>query len=192
MTYELGDGDRSQLEAVNAALSAPKPPPPARPWWRRNLRWIAIALVVDVVVGNVLWRVLRDEKSTPERAVQQAVKLVADGDWDGLRHALCTPDRARYSTADLAQGGRTANLVLRGVEDIEVEQVTTVPDVSLGPVSLPARRVHGQLIAALGPPAAVWVTVVKEPTAWKVCLSAGGYGLPALGVDVAPSTDLLK
>lgn len=192
MTWELATGSRDEWAAVNARLAAPPPPPPRVPWWRRHARWIVLGLVADLVVGTLLLRWVRDEKSTPERAVVRLAQLVHDHDWSGVRNALCAPDRARYSTADVEQSGRAALLLLRGVETFRVSRVTTVPDVKLGPVGLPARRVDGQLVAALGPPSAAHVTVVQEPTAWKVCLSAGGYGVDALGVDEPAGGDLLR
>lgn len=192
MTFDLGSGDSGAWRAVNAQLSAPPPPPAQRPWWRRHLRWLVLALVVDVVVGTLLWRWVRDEDSTPERAVQQVTELVGDRDWAGLRAALCAPDRARYTVADLATAGQAALLVLRGVDRFEVARVVTVPDAQLGPVGLPTRRVEGRVVAPLGPGSAAHVTVVQEPTAWKVCLSAGGYGLEVMNVDVPASSDLLS
>jgi len=186
------DGDRSALHAANEAFSRPPAPPKRPPWWRRHLRWLLVLLVADLVVGTALWRWLRDEGGTPQRAVEDAVSLVADQDYDGLRAALCAPDRARYTTRDLAEAGRAVHLVLHGVAGFEVERVETLPDVSLGPVGLPARRVEGEVIAVLGEPSRAWVTVVQEPTAWKVCLSAGGYGLAAMSVDEPLAEDLLR
>lgn len=193
MDFDLGAGDRDAWRAVNAQLSA-VPGPPKRPsWWRRHLRWLVLALVADVVLGTLLFRWLRDEQSTPERAVQEAVARVHDRDWQGLRDGLCAPDRARYGEAELAQAGLAALVVLRGVDGFEVDRVVTLPDLTLlGPVALPARRVEGRVIASLGPPSAAHVTVVHEVTAWKVCLSAGGYGLAVLRVDIPPSEGLLE
>ena len=191
MTFDLGAGDREAWQAVNATLAA-GPPPAVRPtWWRRHLRWLVLGLVADLLVGTVLWRWLRDEESTPERAVQQLAELADGGDWEELRNALCTPDRARYTTADIEASGRAAVLLLRGVDGFEVARVVEVPDARLGPVGLPTRRVEGRLVASLGPGSPAHVTVVKEPAAWKVCLSAGGYGLEALGLEAAPEQDLL-
>lgn len=192
MTFELGGGDRDAWHAVNATLATPPPPPARRPWWRRHLRWLVLGLVVDLVLGSLVWRWLRDEQSTPERAVQRLAELADDGDWAALRDSLCAPDRARYTVEDLARSGRAAVLLLRGVDGFEVSRVVTVPDARLGPVGLPTRRVEGRVVASLGPGSAAHVTVVKEPTAWKVCLSAGGYGLQSMGVDVPPETDLLR
>jgi hypothetical protein len=190
VTFDLS-GDRDAWRTLNASFSAPAPPPVRPPWWRRHLRWIALGLLADVLVGTLLWRWLRDEGSTPERAVQQVAALADAHDWSGLRNALCAPDRARYSTEDLTRAGEAALLALRGVDAFEVDRVVTVPDAQLGPVGLPTRRVEGRVVATLGPPSAAHLTVVKEPTAWKVCLSAGGYRLEALGVDVPPEPDLL-
>jgi len=192
VTFDLGTGDRDAWRAVNATLSAPPPSPVRRPWWRRHLRWLLLALVVDLLVGSLLWRWLRDEQSTPERAVQQLAELADGGDWAALRASLCAPDKARYTVDDIARSGRAAVLLLRGVDGFEVSRVVPVPDARLGPVGLPTRRVEGRVVAALGPGSPAHVTVVKEPTAWKVCLSAGGYGLQSLGVDVPPRQDLLS
>jgi hypothetical protein len=192
VTYELGDGDRAALHAAGAALSARPPAPRRAPWWRRHLRWLVLGLVADLLVGTFVWRWLRDESSTPERAVERAVALWADNDHAGLRNALCAPDRLRYSVADIAEAARAANLVLRGVDSFEIDRVVPLAEVSLGPASLPARRVEGRVVAVLGPPSRAWVTVVQEPTAWKVCLSAGGYGLEAMGVDVPATGSLLQ
>lgn len=191
MTFDLGAGDRAAWQALNAGLAAAPAPPRATPWWRRHLRWLVLALVADVLVGVLVWRWVVDEGSTPERAVQRVAERVGAQDWSGLRAELCAPDRGRYTTEDLAQAGAAALLVLRGVEGFEATRVSHLPEVRLGPAGLPARRVEGQLVAALGPRSAAHVTVVKEPTAWKVCLSAGGYGVAALGVEVPPQQDLL-
>lgn len=193
MDFDLGSSDADAWRAVNAELSAVPGPARRPPWWRRHLRWIVLALVADVVVGTLLFRWLRDEKATPERAVQQAVARVHDRDWKGLRDSLCAPDRARYGEAEIAQAGQAALLVLRGVDRFEVARVVTLPDITLlGPVALPARRVEGTVIASLGPPSEAHVTVVHEVTTWRVCLSAGGYGVTALGVDVPAEGDLLE
>jgi hypothetical protein len=192
VTWDLDAGDRAQWLAVNAQLSAPPPPPPRPPWWRRHARWIVVGLAADLLVGTLVLRWARDEKSTPERAVVRLAELVHDKDWAGARNALCAPDRARYSEADIEQSGRVALLLLRGVDTFRVGSVTNVPDVTLGPVGLPARRVDGEVVPSLGPPSPAHVTVVQEPTAWKVCLSAGGYGVDALGVDEPAGGDLLR
>lgn len=192
MSFDLGTGDRAAWESVNAVFSAPVLGPARPPWWRRNLRWLALGLVADVVIGALVLRALREESSTPQRAVVAAADLIAKKDYAGLRASLCAPDRARYSVGELADAGRQLHLVMHGVEKFVPEQVTVLPDVRLGPVGLPARRVDGQVVAMLGPPSAAHVTVVQEPTAWKVCLSAGGYGLAILGVDEPLHEDLLS
>jgi len=191
VTDAPGADHRAALHRANEAFSAPPAPAALAPWWRRNLRWLALMVLADLLVGTLLWRWLRDEASTPQRAVEQAVQLVADKDYAGLRGALCAPDRVRFTEGELAQAGRSAHLVLHGVDGFDVERVVVVPDVSLGPASLPARRVEGKVVALLGDPSRAWVTVVKEPTAWKVCLSAGGYGLDVMGVDVPAADQLL-
>ncbi len=192
MTFNLGGSDRGAWQAVNAELSAVPAAAKRPPWWRRHLRWLLLGLVVDLVVGTLVFRWLGTEKGTPERAVQQAAARVSDKDWQGLLDGLCTADRSRYTVGDLARAGQTALLVLRGVEGFEVDRVVTMPDITLlGPLELPARRVEGRIIASLGPPSEAHVTVVREVQSWKVCLSAGGYGLAALSVDVPPGEDLL-
>jgi hypothetical protein len=192
VTWDLDAGSLDEWRAVNTRLAAPPPPPPRPPWWRRHARWLVLGLVADLVVGTLLLRWLRDEKSTPEAAVVHLTKLVHDKDWAGVRNALCAPDRVRYSEADVAQSGRAALLLLRGVERFDVTKVSAAPDVKLGPVGVPARRVDGRVVASLGPGSPAHVTVVQEPTAWKVCLSAGGYGVEALGVDEPAGGDLLR
>jgi hypothetical protein len=191
VTWDLGGSDKDAWRAVNAELSAAPPPPRRRPWWRRHLRWLLLALAVDLLAGTLLWRWLQHPAQTPERAVVRLAGLVHDKDWAGVRASLCAPDRARYTTQDVAQAGQAALLVLRGVDTFRVRRVVTVPDVALGPVGLPARRVEGDVVALLGPPSAAHVTVVLELRTWKACLSAGGYGADALGVDVPPGQDLL-
>ena len=54
----------------------------------------------------------------------------------------------------------------------------------VGPISLPAEQVAGQLVPRLGPPIDFHVTTVRELGGWRVCLSVGGYGAPDFGVDV--------
>jgi hypothetical protein len=53
----------------------------------------------------------------------------------------------------------------------------------IGPISLPAEQVRGQLQPRLGPPINFHVTTVHELSGWKVCLSAGGYGADGLTDD---------
>lgn len=189
-SFDLGAGDRASWDSVNAVFSAPAAPPRRVPWWRRHARWLIVGLVADVLIGSLIWRALKDESSTPENAVEKAVSLIASKDYAGLRAALCTPDRVRYSVSELSDAGRQLQLVMRGVEKFTPTLVTELPDVRYGPVGVPARRVDGQVVAALGPPSAAHVTVVQEPTAWKVCLSAGGYGLAAMRIDEPFHPDL--
>ena len=165
--------------AVNAQLSTAPPPPPPVSWWRRNRRWLGLAVVVDVLAGAAVVQWLHRPDDSPQHAVAVLAAALHDKDWAAAQRALCVPDQQEWSV-DQAQA---AVLAVGGIDAFRVSRVEKAADADLWPAHVPARLISGELVPVVGRPSAAHVTVVDEPTGWKVCFSVGGYGAEALGVD---------
>jgi hypothetical protein len=141
-------------------------------------------LVVDLVVGSILWHYLTEaHPSAVAAAVDSTAKDAAHNDWAGVYSHLCSTDRAQMSESSLAQQGEGALLAIGGLNHVTVTNVTST-HVSLGPLHVPAATAAGELVPEIGTPSSYTVTVVRELGGWKMCLSAGGYSSTALGVKV--------
>lgn len=177
---------RAQLVAAAAALRPYTPPPPRRRGLLRRLGWKwALAFVVaDLLVGSLLWHVVDRHQDSPVTAVTRVADLAGRGDWAAVYDHLCTADHRQFSASDVASGGSAALQLLHGFAGVRIGAAHAVSVHLIGPFALPAEEVSGQLVPQLGPPVDFHVTTVREVTGWRLCLSVGGYGAPAFGVDV--------
>lgn len=137
-----------------------------------------------MVVGALLWHLVGRHRDSPQRAVTRVAALAGQGDWTGVYHHLCSADHRRFTLADVASGGTAAMQLLHGLVGVRITDTRTVGVHLVGPLSLPAEQVTGRLVPPLGPTVDFHVTTVREVSGWAVCLSVGGYGSAALGVDV--------
>lgn len=174
---------RDSLALAASTLRPYTPPPPRR---RRRLRpkWIAAILAADVVVGGLLWHVVGRHQDSPVQAVRTVATLAGRGDWNGVYDHLCSADRQQFSESELASGATEALQVLHGLAGVRISEAHSVRVHLIGPFSLPAEQVSGQLLPPLGAPLQFHATVVRELNGWRLCLAVGGYGAPALGIDV--------
>lgn len=182
-----GPDPAGQARLAAAARELIRPPAPARrrrPWLLRlGWKWATAFVVADLVLGSLLWRVINSHQDSPVKAVTRVTDLAGRGDWSGVYDHLCSADRRQYAAADVASGGSEALQLLHGLAGVRITDARTVRVHLVGPVSLPAEQVSGQLVPRLGPPLDFHVTTVREVAGWRLCLSVGGYGVPAFGVD---------
>ena len=141
-------------------------------------------VALDLVAGSLLWHLVSSHQDSPVRAVTRVASLAGDGDWPGVYAQLCAADRQQFSEPELASGGTAALQLLHGLAGVRVTDARTVSVHLVGPLALPAEQVEGQLVPQLGPTVDFHVTTVREVAGWRVCLSVGGYGSSAFGVDV--------
>lgn len=151
--------------------------------WLRP-RWILAFVVVDIVVASLLWHILSRQGDSPVQAVQRAATLAGRGDWAGVYDHLCTADHEHFTEAEVAAGGSDALQLLHGFAGVRITDTRATQVHVIGPLGLPAEEVSGRLLPQLGPAVDFHVTTLREISGWKLCLSIGGYGAPALGVDV--------
>jgi hypothetical protein len=176
---------RARLAEAALALRPYTPPVRPRRWWAR-LGWkrLTAFVVADLIAGTALWHVAERTGDSPVRAVAAVARLAGQGDWTGVYHRLCSADREQLSPAEVSAGGSEALTVLHGLAGVHIVAAHAVVVHLVGPLSLPAEQVVGSVLPQFGPAVDFHVTTVRELTGWKVCLSVGGYGSPALGVDV--------
>lgn len=151
-----------------------------RPSWRL----LAVFAAVDLVVGSVVWRLVSSHQDSPVKAVTRVADLAGRGDWAGVYGHLCSADRRHFGAADVAAGGSASLQMVHGLAGVRITETRMVTVHLLGPLSLPAQQVSGRLVPPFGPTFDFHVTTVREVTGWKLCLSVGGYGSSAFGVDV--------
>ena len=157
--------------------------PPTRRRRRLPVKWVVAFVIVDVVVGSVLWHVISRTQDSPVDAVRTVATLAGNGDWAGVYDHLCRADHEQFSAADIAEGGDGALGLLHGLAEVRLGAAHSVTVHLVGPLSLPAKQVAGTLVPRLGPPIDFTVTTVRDLGGWRVCLSVGGYSAPAFGVD---------
>lgn len=133
--------------------------------------------------------ILTGEDRSPREEAEYAGELFAEGEWGKLHDQLCTLDRDQFTEADLERAGEVVGFALRGVEGFTAQSEEAAPGFVSGPRTLEARRVRGELVAALGPSSPASITLVRERQGWRSCFSAGGYSLAALSLDVAPGAE---
>jgi hypothetical protein len=169
-----------------AARDLQRQPAPSqrRRTWRPSWRWLAVFAAVDLVVGSVMWRLVSSHQDSPVKAVTRVADLAGRGDWAGVYDHLCSADRKQFRASDVAAGGGVALQMVHGLAGVRITGTRTVGVHLLGPLSLPAQQVSGQLAPRFGPTFDFHVTTVREVTGWRLCLSVGGYGSSAFGVDV--------
>jgi hypothetical protein len=177
------------LRAASSDLSSTwaTPPPPRLPWThrfsRRRLKLIAAFLAVDVIGGWALWHFVVAKQDSPVDAVRKVATLAGQGNWPAVYDSLCRADREQFSETDLASGGSAALAVLHGLANVKITSAHAVAVHLIGPLAVPAEQVVGTLVPTLGTPIPFTVTTVRELGGWRMCLSAGGYSAPSLGVD---------
>jgi hypothetical protein len=183
VTWDLSSERATTLgQAARALTPATQPAPKRRKWITK--RRIALMLTVDLIVGSVAWHYLTESHpSAVAAAVEGTATDAGHNDWTAVYSRLCSTDQAQLSESDLAGAGQAALLQLGGLNHVSVTTVTDT-HVSLGPIHVPAATASGQLYPEIGAPSAYTVTVVRELSGWKVCLSAGGYSSAALDVNV--------
>jgi hypothetical protein len=161
----------------------PPPAPRKRRHWLTKRR-IALALIVDLVVGTIAWHyVTATHPGAAAAAVEATASDAAHNDWAGVYDSLCSSDRAQFSEAGLAQGGEAALPQLGGLNHVTVTSTEPV-SVPVGPLHWPAVQVFGDLVPRFGVPSPYSVTAIRSITGWQVCLTAGGYSSTALHVSV--------
>ena len=152
--------------------------------WRLGWKVVALFLLADLIAGSVVWHLLNRRQDSPVAAVTRIASLAGQGDWQGVYTRLCSADHQQFSPAEVASGGSSALQLLHGLAGVRVMNTHVVAVHLVGPFSLPAEQVSGEVVPGLGPPSDFHVTTVREVTGWKLCLSVGGYGASAFGVDV--------
>jgi hypothetical protein len=173
----------SELRSAAAALARPVAKPPRRRKWLTRRR-VAIALVVDLIVGTVSWHYLTASHPTAiAAAVESTANDAAHNNWTGVYGKLCSSDRDQTSESQFAEFGQAALLHIGELNHVTVTQVTPV-SVPVGPLHWPAAEVSGDLVPVIGAPSPYTVAVIRSISGWQVCLSAGGYSSTALGVSV--------
>jgi hypothetical protein len=164
-------------------LARPVAKPPRRRRWLTKRR-VALALVVDLVIGTVAWHYLTaTHPSAIAAAVESTANDAAHNNWTGVYDKLCSSDRDQTSEAEFGEVGRVAMLRIGELNHVTVTTVDPI-SVPVGPLQWPAAQVSGDLVPVIGVPSPYTVTVIRSLTGWQVCLSAGGYSSTALGVSV--------
>jgi hypothetical protein len=171
-------------EAAAALIRTPKVPKQRAWWWRwMTPKRVALALVVDLVLGSVAWHYLTESHPTAiATAVERTANDAAHNNWTGVYESLCSSDRQQITEANLEDAGQEAMLQLGELNHITVATVTPL-SIPVGPLHWPAAQVSGQLVPVIGAPSAYTVTVVRALAGWQICFSAGGYSSAALGVS---------
>ena len=180
----MSDLDLFGRAQLLAAVGEVRPYAPTRGRIRVPWRWLALFVLVDVLVGAVVWNLATRHQDSPVDAVSSVATLAGHGDWAGVRDHLCRADRTQMTEADLAAGAGAATALVHGFAGVDILGARAVAVHLVGPVSLPAEQVSGRLLPALGESVDFTVTTVRELGGWKVCFSVGGYSAPALGVNV--------
>ena len=180
--YEINTG--GSLEDANERLRrqrAAAAGPPKRAWWGHP-KYIASLFLATLLIGIVAHHLLSTAANTPLAAAQTAAKDIHDKNYASLRAKLCTQDRSRVSVSDLTNFGNQALLFNRGIEGVKVDSIKPVT-LTGEYASLPAQKIAGTLISTIGQGTSFSVTAVDQ-NGWRLCLSAGGFSLPALNVDI--------
>jgi hypothetical protein len=177
----------AELKLAAAALR-PYEPPKRKRYWPRWLtaKRLALILVADLILGSVAVHYVKQwlgpHPGAVAAAMEQTGSDAAHNNWSAVYNSLCSNDRAQFDESDLASGGQAEMLAIGELDHVTVTSVRTVHQ-SLGPITLPAAQVSGQLVPVIGKPSAYTMVLVHELSGWHICLSAGGYSSTALQVS---------
>ncbi|MCU1588507.1 MAG: hypothetical protein JWN31_2000 [Frankiales bacterium] len=181
---------RDRLAAGAASYRPPvhgvKPP---RPPFYLQWRFIALGVAVLLLISFMLYRSMSTAEDSPKAAASRVIELFLDQKYSQMRTKLCRADRAQVGANDLETAGRSGGDLLKTLDKPQVESVT---DVALqgSYAGVQAKQVAGLITPIVGAGTTFHVVTVNEDGGWRVCLSAGGYGLGAFNLDVPIGGDL--
>jgi hypothetical protein len=155
---------------------------PDKPPFYLRWRYIAVAVVGALLLSYALYRATAKTEDTPERAASQVITLFLDGKLSEMRSKLCRADREQVGSNDLERAARSAGDLLKTLDKAQVETVAPIT-LTGSYAAVEARQVSGLVTAVIGAGTTFKVVTVDE-NGWRVCLSAGGYGLGAFNLDV--------
>lgn len=161
---------------------------PEQPPFYLRWRYISIAVVAALLLSYVLYKQSVKTTTTPETAADQVIALFLDGKYSEMRSKLCRADRGQVGANDLETAGRSGGDLIKTLDKPQVESVTPIA-LKGDYVGTDARQVSGLITGVVGAGTTFHVVTVNEH-GWRVCLSAGGYGLGAFNLDVPVGGDL--